>query len=112
WVAEFVCSAPRLETFTTRQENHMAKAKKTKTAIQTAVDTYATAQTRSSKLRLALEKSMNVERDTRTAIMDHVRKTTGGKVAYQAANGDTLIATPFQVETVKPGAQSLPELPP
>lgn len=94
----------------------MAKAKKTNT-IQTTVDAYASAQDRSLKLQDALTKALVAKDEARNVLVHHVQQTGNARVAYQAANGDTLVVTPgfaglgATVETIKPGAQKLPEPP-
>jgi len=97
----------------------MATRKKTKTTtIQTTVDAYASAQDRSIKLRAALNKAIEAKQAAGSDLVAHVKKTTpGGKVAFHAANGDTLVVGPNSgwggliIDTVKPGAQKLPEAP-
>lgn len=88
--------------------------KTTKTAtIQTTVDQYATQRQKSIKLREAMHKASQATTEAGAALIAHVKATTsGGKVAFHAANGDTLIVTPQyggSVDTVSPGQQELPQ---
>lgn len=89
-------------------------ARKTKIAtIQTTVDQYATQRQKSIKLREAMHKASQATTEAGATLIAHVKATTsGGKVAFHAANGDTLIVTPQyggSVDTVSPGQQELPQ---
>lgn len=93
----------------------MAKAKKTKNTIQATVDTYAAARDKEQKLHEAIRKAVGMKLEAQATLISHVKATSKLAVAYQAANGDTLVVHPgdysAHINVVKPGAQTLPEAP-
>lgn len=94
-------------------------ARKKSNTIQVQVDTYAAQRDKEIKLREAISKATQTKHAAGAALVAHVKATTpGGKVAFHAANGDTLVVSPHTssnpfwnnaIDVVKPGAQKLPE---